>query len=146
MVTFKLVLTALILSLNTYVWTDDSLSFQDTSIVSRILPEPRPFTVDAQAAQIAINLARSAMFLLHQSPGQPRRIIPVRQVWAEFQFADETFPPGYRRRFDVVVNQEPLDWANTYIEYGGRMISMKVLFTYRNQDPGLGYEFLLGGW
>jgi hypothetical protein len=146
MVYLKLVLIGVILSLGAQVWADESLSFQDTSIQTRILPEPVPFTVDAQAAQIAINLMRSAMFLLHQPPGQPRRIIQVRQVWAEFQFADQTFPPGFRRRFDLLVNQEPLDWAHTFIEYGGQMISMKVLFTYRNQDPGLGYEFLLGGW
>ncbi len=107
-------------------------------------PEPVPFSVDARAAQICIDLLRTARFLLHQPPDEQRTILTVRQVWAVYLGQDESLPPGFRRRYDIHVNEVPLDWAHTYVEYGGTMTSLKVLFTYRNQNPGGGYGYLLG--
>ena len=42
---------------------------------------------------------------------------------------------GHQSRYDIELNGEPLDWDHTYIEFGGEMVNLRLLFTYRNQGP-----------
>jgi hypothetical protein len=55
----------------------------------------------------------------------------------------EKMPELHRRRFDIILNGEPLEWSSHYVEYGGRMVNLQILFTYRNQRPVPAVPFYL---
>ncbi len=104
---------------------------------SVIVPIPEPFTLNAYDAVQAIRMIRRAR-LLQRETGRRNRpeIVPVREVRGVFVGEDENARvPFERRRYDLLLNGEPLDWDNLYIKYGGRMVSLRALFTYRNQHP-----------
>ncbi len=103
---------------------------------SVIFPSPKPFTLDAQAAQTAIDLLRLEGFLLIDDGGAgPPEILSVKEVYAWFVAIDRAMPPGHRRRYDIHVNGAPVDWRHSYVEWGGEMVNLQILFTYRNQYP-----------
>lgn len=107
-----------------------------TPLTSAIFPSPDPFSLDARAAQTCIDLLRLEGFLLIQSDTDTSpEILPVREVYAWFLNFNNDMPPGHRRRYDIYVNGEPLDWEHSYIEWDGRMTKLQILFTYRNQYP-----------
>lgn len=131
-------------------------------LTGAIYPSPEPFTLDARAAQLCINLLRQEMFLLGTSdssspgvaredsadglPENPRsgsqkQIIRVRRVWARQVEVDREMPPGHRRRYIIEVNGKPLDMSNHFIEWNGSMVNLQLLFTYRNQYPPRGLNY-----
>ncbi len=60
------------------------------------------------------------------------RVRSVRSVWVDFN------PHAYenhQNRYDVELNGESLDWDHLFIEYDGKMVNLRLLFTYRNQQP-----------
>jgi len=104
---------------------------------SVIVPVPEPFTLNAYDAVQAIWMIRRAG-LLQRETGEPNRpeIVAVREVRGVFVGEDEDAAvPFERRRYDLLLNGERLDWDSLYIKYGGRMVSLRALFTYRNQHP-----------
>lgn len=136
------------------------------SLTGAIYPSPDPFTLDARAAQLCINLLRQEMFLLgtsdSSSPGVAREDSPeglpersseiprsgsqkqinrVRRVWARLVEVDREMPPGHRRRYIIEVNGEPLDMSSHFIEWNGSMVNLQLLFTYRNQYPPRGLNY-----
>lgn len=101
-----------------------------------IVPTRDPFTLNAYDATQALWMIRRAGLLQSWSPGARRRNIAVREVHAVLVEIDRDAPTAaLRRRYDLLLNGEPLDWRTTYIEYGGRMVNLQLLFTYRNQYP-----------
>ena len=103
---------------------------------SVIVPNPEPFTLNAYDATQALFLVRRARLLQQWGPGSERRNIFVRDVRAVWVLDDPDAPTqALRPRYDLEVNGAPLDWQRTYIEYGGSMVNLRLLFTYRNQHP-----------
>lgn len=108
---------------------------------SIIYPCPQPFSIDARSAIYCINILRNSRYLEKTDDSAKYKIVEVETVWSWFLKYDESFPEGYRKRYDIIVNGIAIDWDNSFIEYGGKMINMKLLFLYRNQNPpaGLGH-------
>lgn len=108
---------------------------------------PEPFSVNEYDVVQALWLLRRARLLIQVGPDGDRTIVPVRDVAAVravYLGTDPEAPgPQHEDRYDIVLNGEPLDWANTYIEYNNRMANLQVLFTYRNQLPEAGLPFYL---
>ncbi len=104
-----------------------------------LYPDPEPFSVDAESAIYCISILKGSRYLEKDDTDQ-YRVVQVETVWSELTGYDETYPPGHRRRYDIIVNGSPLNWDNSYMEYGSDLINMHLLFLYRNQHPpsGLG--------
>ncbi len=106
------------------------------------LPAPEPFSLNGYDSIQAISvLRRAGLIRVLGDDGRPRTVA-VRDVHAVLIGVDEHAAPAYRLRYDVILNGEPVEWDKTYVEYGGRMLNMRLLFTYRNQSVvrGLAYE------
>lgn len=107
-------------------------------------PAPDPFSVNSYDAAQAVWMIRRAGLLMVQRPGQRRPEIRSlshpRAVESVHIGTDENaISPVHRERFDIVIDGEPLDWEHTFIQFGGQMVNMMALFSYRNQalPPGL---------
>ncbi len=100
-----------------------------------LIPGPEPFSLDVRSAIYCISLLKNNRYIEKKSESEKYRIIKVDTVWSWFLDYDESFPEGYRKRYDIIVNGTPLDWDHSFIEYGGEMINMRLLFLYRNQYP-----------
>lgn len=111
---------------------------------SVIVPTPEPFSLNAYDAVQALWMIRRARLLQQRLPHGELRTLAVREVRAVLVDVDPEAPTeALSRRYDLVVNGELLDWDNSYIEYGGRMVSVRLLFTYRNQHPPPGLLYHL---
>ena len=100
-----------------------------------IIPAPEPFSLSAYDALHARAMMHRVGFVqLWYGSGAPDTV-RVREVEALRVGFDEGLPPGHRARYDLTLNGGPVDWDHTYIEYDGRMVSLRLLFTYRNQYP-----------
>lgn len=107
-----------------------------------IYPTPEPFSLMWYDAQHAAALVRRAGLLVHRGDaGRETRVVRTVEI-VEVEPLEE-MPPAYRRRWDIVLNGAPLDWANTYVEWGGRLVNLQILFTYRNQRPVPSVPFIL---
>ncbi len=108
---------------------------------------PEPFTLNGYDAIQAVWMIRRAGLLLYEVPGSRGEIIPIRSrddVRAVHVGSDpDASGPQHRERYDIIVNGEPLDWRNTFVRYGGRMVNLQALFTYRNQTPPEGLRYRL---
>ena len=100
-----------------------------------ILPAPAPFSLNSRDAIHAVNMILREPALMRVADDGSRAIVPVRScrsVWIDFN------PDAYenhQNRYDLELNGERLDWDHLYIEYDGDMINLRILFTYRNQQP-----------
>ena len=108
---------------------------QDTAESVKIFPEPEPFSLDAGSAVYCISLLKNNHHMEKNTVTGKYRIIEVDSVWSWFLDYDTSYPEGYRKRYDIIVNGSPLDWNDSYIEYGEEMMNMRMLFLYRNQVP-----------
>jgi hypothetical protein len=99
-----------------------------------IYPAPEPFTLNGYDALQAMAMIRREELLIERT-GEGREIIVVESIEAVSAEPIEDYPPHHRQRWDLLLNGEPLRWDSTYIEYGGRLVSLRLLFTYRNQRP-----------
>ena len=98
-------------------------------------PAYQPFTLNSYDVIQAVLMIRRSFALIHQDADGQRSIIPVksaRSVWVEF---DPDAFETHQNRYDVELNGEPLDWDHTFIEYGGRLVNLRLLFTFNNQRP-----------
>jgi len=111
--------------------TDDSETTHDSIIISG----PVPFSLDANSAIYCIDLLKENRFIEFKNNTGKTTIIDVHTVWSIFLGFEQNYPEGHRRRYDIIVNGTTLDWDNCFIEYGGEMINLRLLFTYRNQYP-----------
>lgn len=87
-------------------------------------------------------LARVGLLQRRNPDGAPE-IVPVRSVRVVFVGVKDEYPEGHRLRYDLLLNGEPVEWDRLYIEYDGRMTSLQLLFTYRNQRPAPGIPYFL---
>jgi hypothetical protein len=99
-----------------------------------IYPAPDPFTLNGYDALQAMAIIRREGLLIERT-GDGRDIVVVDSIEAIPAEPIEDYPPQHRQRWDLLLNGEPLRWDTTYIEYGGRLMSLRLLFTYRNQRP-----------
>jgi len=106
-----------------------------------IYTSPDPFTLDARASQTLIDVLRTQQFLIFDDGSGERSIVRVNEIWAEYRGIDDSLPVGFRRRYELILNGEPLDWPNYYIEWGLEMVNLQTLFTYNNQLPTPGLKF-----
>ncbi len=107
------------------------------------LPEGAPFSLNAYDAVQALYLLRRQMFVLERSDLGADRIIPVREVRAvRLPDAENPVSPSERRRYDLLLNGERINWEVSFIEWGGRMVNLRLLYTYRNGalPEGLTYQ------
>ena len=110
-----------------------------------LYPTPEPFSVNAWDAVQALWMIRRVGLLWYEAPsaqddetgryGDSSRVVRVDSVRAVYVGEDETYPAVHKERYNLVLNGEPIDWANLYIEYGGVMRNLQLLYTYRNQRP-----------
>lgn len=126
-------------------WSESEAAFMYGPVP--IHPSPDPFTLNGYNAVQAIWMIRRARLLLWEGPDGSSEIIPIREnaaVRAIHVGTDEDAPgPQHRERYDIEVNGRPLDWRNTFIRYGGRMVNLQALFSYRNQTPPEGLRYRL---
>jgi len=107
-----------------------------------IYSTPEPLSLMWYDAQHAAALVRRAGLLVHRGDaGRETRVVRTVEI-VEVEPMEE-MPPAHRRRWDLVLNGEPLDWAHTYVEWGGRLVNLQLLFTYRNQRPVPAAPFIL---
>tara|TARA_B100000614_G_scaffold62730_1_gene55613 strand:+ start:1221 stop:1709 length:489 start_codon:yes stop_codon:yes gene_type:complete len=99
-----------------------------------IYPSPDPFTLNGYDASQAIAVIRRAGLLIRRT-GSEREIVAVDSVAAVRAGTIDSYPPAHRERWNLLLNGEPLDWDHLYIEYGGELLNLRLLFTYRNQRP-----------
>jgi hypothetical protein len=124
----------LLLLLSGTLYTQDA-GTTDLDPDSVIIPGPVPFSLDANSAKYCIQLLKGNRFIEFKNDTSKSTIIEVHTVWSFFLGLMENYPEGHRLRYDIIVNGTPLDWDNSFIEYGGELINLRLLFTYRNQYP-----------
>jgi len=107
-----------------------------------IYDAPDPFSVNGYDALHAIALLKRERLLIRRI-GSSRDIVAVRSVEAQEIARIEELPPLHRRRYTLVLNGEPIEWHRMYIDYGGRLVNLQLLFTYRNQRPVPDVPFVL---
>ncbi|MDC7226937.1 MAG: hypothetical protein PQJ61_09255 [Spirochaetales bacterium] len=118
------------------LYTQDSIKFDDI-----IIPGSAPFSLDAESAVYCINMLKNNRYLERVEGSVEYKIIEVEEVWSWFLSWDERYPEGHRRRYDIIVNGDSLDWDKSFIEYGGEMLNLRLLFLYRNQYPPEGIDY-----
>lgn len=123
-----------------FLLLSSQLYSQDAEPNSAIIPNPAPFSLDALSSIYCINLLRSNRFIEVKNISITD-IIKVETVWSYYLGFDESYPQGHQLRYDIIVNGDPLDWDNSFIEYGGEMLNLKLLFLYKNQHPPQGIEY-----
>ena len=99
-----------------------------------IYPAPEPFSLNGYDALQAMAMIRREGLLIERT-GAGREIVVVDSIEAVPVDPITDYPPQHRERWDLLLNGERLRWDVTYIEYGGRLLSVRLLFTYRNQRP-----------
>ena len=105
------------------------------SRTSVIVPSPEPFTLNAYDAIHLRHLLHRVGFLQRWDGSGHPETVAVETVYAVPAGIDRDAPGGHKRRYEMRLNGEPLDWDRLYIEYGDRMMNLRALFTYRNQYP-----------
>ena len=131
---FKRIIFLLFLILGSQIYTQNGTN-QESRSDSIIIPEPDPFSLDASSAVYCIDLLKKSQFIETRGRNGKSVIVKVNKVWSFFLGFDEKYPEGHRRRYDIIVNEAPLDWDNSFIEYGTEMLNLRLLFLYRNQYP-----------
>ena len=114
---------------------------EETDPESFIIPGPVPFSLDASSAIYCINLLKNNRYIENDNETGKATIIEVQKVWSFFLGLDENYPAGHHLRYDIIVNEVPLNWDNSFIEYGGEMLNLRLLFLYRNQYPPQGLKY-----
>ncbi|MBI9106441.1 MAG: hypothetical protein JEZ04_06800 [Spirochaetales bacterium] len=127
---------SLFLILSNQLYAQDSTA-SDTIII----PGPEPFSLDGGSAIYCINLLKNNRFIEKKDESAKYRIVEVQTLWSWFMEYDKNYPEGHRRRYDIIVNGTPVDWDNSYIEYGSEMLNLRLLFLYRNQHPPKSLEY-----
>jgi hypothetical protein len=108
-----------------------------------IVPNPEPFSLNSYNALQAAALIRRVGFLQRWDGRGMPETLAVERVETVHIGVDPEAVPARRNRYDLRVNGQALDWDVTYIEYDGRMVNLRLLFTYRNQHPPEGLEYFI---
>ncbi len=100
-----------------------------------IVPAPEPFTLNSYDVIDAVWMLRRVRFL-QRWDGQTRpETIVVRTAESVWVGYDPDAYEGHRNRYDIVLNGESIEWDLLYIEYANDMVNLRLLYTYRNQQP-----------
>jgi len=98
-------------------------------------PASEPFTLNSYDVIQAVLMIRREPALLRADDDGSRTIVPVRSVRSVWVNLDPEAYENHQNRYDVELNGDLLDWDHLFIEYGGTMVNLRLLFTYRNQQP-----------
>lgn len=131
---------SLFLFLNNQLFAQNETD-SDSSFDTIIVPGPIPFSLDAISAINCIELLRRNRFIQVNDENGTSYIVKVQTVWSISLGLNESYPGGHQRRYDIVLNGKPLDWDHSYVEYGGEMINLRLLYLYRNQYPPQGLKY-----
>lgn len=93
------------------------------------------FTLNSYDVIDAVMRIRRSRFLLERRESGPPRVVTVESAFSEWVGYEPDAFENHRNRYTIVLNGEPIDWDSLYIEYGGEMVSLRLLYTYRNQRP-----------
>lgn len=102
-----------------------------------------PFSLNAYDAVHALYLLRRQLFIRVLGEEGSYRTVRIRRVRAlRLPDAENPLTPFERKRYDILVNGEPVDWKQSFIEYDERLVNLRLLYTYRNGGlpEGLRYE------
>jgi hypothetical protein len=122
-----LIATLLVCSVGTLYGEDD----WDPPLV----PAPQPFSLNSYDAIDAVLMLRRARLLQYRYADGSTEIIPVESVYSFWVGFDPAAYENHQNRYDLMLNGEPIDWGNLFVEYGGEMLNLQLLYTYRNQRP-----------
>ncbi len=100
-----------------------------------IVPAPDPFTLNSYDVIDAVWMIRRVRFLQYWDYENRPETVTARTVQSIPVGFDPNAYEGHENRYDILLNGEPIDWDHLYIEYGGEMINLRLLYTYRNQKP-----------
>jgi len=100
-----------------------------------IVTAPEPFTLNSYDVIDAVWMIRRARFLQYWDYENRPEIVTARTVQSVPVGFDPNAYEGHQNRYDILLNGEPVDWDHLYIEFGGEMINLRLLYTYRNQKP-----------
>ena len=106
-------------------------------------PAPEPFSLNSYDVIQAVQMLRRERFLQYWDYVSAPVTIIVREVYSVHVGFDPDALEEHRNRYDVILNGIPVDWDHTYIHYGSDMINLRLLFTYRNQQPVPGVPYRL---
>ncbi|MDX9801827.1 MAG: hypothetical protein RBT69_10880 [Spirochaetia bacterium] len=132
---FTLIFSLFLVS-NNQLYAKDSTASDAT-----IIPASEPFSLDGRSAVYCINLLKNNRFMEKNGSSGRYKIVEVQTVCSWFIEHDKSYPEGHRNRYNIIVNSKPLDWDNSYIEYGREMVNLQLLFLYRNQHPPESLEY-----
>lgn len=108
------------------------------------LESSAPFSLNSYDAVHALYLLRRTLFLRRRVAEGEFETIRVRRVRAvRLPDAENPVTPFEKKRYDIRLNGELLDWERTYIAWGGRMVNLRLLYTYRNGALPEGLDFEL---
>ncbi len=110
-----------------------AVSSQETGGI--IVPSPEPFSLNSYDVRHAAALLKRALLFEVRDERGARKTIAVKTIRIYISGYNEDGMLGRKIRYDIEVNGSPLDWDNSYIEYEGKMMNLRALFTYRNQYP-----------
>ena len=108
-----------------------------------ILPAPQPFTLNSYDVIDAVWMIRRSFALIHWNGEGTRRTVPVHSVESIWVGFDPDAYENHQNRYDVLLNGKPIDWDHLYIEYAGSLVNLRLLYTYRNQQPIPDVEYRL---
>jgi hypothetical protein len=108
---------------------------------SILIPGPTPFSLDSGSAVYCIDLLKNNPLIEIKNDSGKSTTVKVNTVWSFFLEFDENYPSGHQLRYNIIVNGTLLDWDKSFIEYGGKMINLRLLFLYRNQHPPKGLDY-----
>lgn len=129
-----LVHVAIVDAQNTEVLPPDAIDPPAWPRSRAIYDAPEPFSLNGYDALQAIAMIERERLLIRRN-GENREIVAVDSIEAIEVEPLPDMPRNHRRRYDLLLNGEALPWSELYINYGGRLLNLQLLFTYRNQRP-----------
>ena len=100
-----------------------------------IVPAAEPFTLNSyDVIDVVLMIRRVGILQWWDGRSRPQ-IVAVRTVESVWTGFNPDAYEAHQNRYDVLINGRPADWDRLYIEYGNDMINLRLLYTYRNQQP-----------
>ena len=98
-------------------------------------PSPTPFSLNSYDVIQAVQMIKRVRFLQFWDYESSPVTLVAHDIYSVHVGFDNKAFEEHRHRYTVMINGQPLDWDHTYIEYGTQMVNLRLLFTYRNQQP-----------
>lgn len=100
-----------------------------------LVPSYEPFSLNSYDVISAVLLIRRARFLQYWDHESRPEIVTVRSAESYWVSYDPDAYEAHQNRYSIMLNGQPIDWNHLYVEFGGEMLNLRLLYTYRNQKP-----------